>query len=76
MDAEYAPSKSNGRTAVVIGAGMGGLMAAAALSGFFTNVVIVERDELPRQPALRKGVPQFARGRGQCAHARLASDAS
>jgi 2-polyprenyl-6-methoxyphenol hydroxylase-like FAD-dependent oxidoreductase len=60
MDAEYAPSKSNGRTAVVIGAGMGGLMAAAALSGFFTNVVIVERDELPRQPALRKGVPQGA----------------
>ena len=60
MGAEYATSNSIGQTAVVIGAGMGGLMAAAALSGFFTNVVIIESDELPRQPALRKGVPQGA----------------
>jgi glycine/D-amino acid oxidase-like deaminating enzyme len=60
MDAEYATSNSIGQTAVVIGAGMGGLMAAAALSDFFTNVVIIESDELPRQPALRKGVPQGA----------------
>ena len=60
MDTEYATSKSIGQTAVVIGAGMGGLMAAAVLSGFFANVVIIERDELPRQPALRKGVPQGA----------------
>ncbi len=60
VDTEYAASKSIGQTAVVIGAGMGGLMAAAALSDFFTNVVIVESDELPRQPALRKGVPQGA----------------
>ncbi len=60
MGIENAASKSIGQTAVVIGAGMGGLMAAAVLSGFFTNVVIIERDELPTQPTLRKGVPQGA----------------
>jgi 2-polyprenyl-6-methoxyphenol hydroxylase-like FAD-dependent oxidoreductase len=39
---------------------MAGLMAAAVLSKFFTNVIIVERDKLPPEPALRKGVPQGA----------------
>ena len=60
MNSEYADTRSIGQTAVVIGAGMGGLMAAAVLSGYFSNVVIVESDELPGQPALRKGVPQGA----------------
>jgi 2-polyprenyl-6-methoxyphenol hydroxylase-like FAD-dependent oxidoreductase len=60
MDPENTISRSVDQTAVVIGAGMGGFMAAAALSGFFTNVIIVERDELPRKPTLRKGVPQGA----------------
>ena len=49
-----------GEKAIVIGAGMAGLMAAAALSEFFASVVIVERDKLPPKPALRKGVPQGA----------------
>ena len=60
MDTEKTVSKSIGQTAVVIGAGMGGLMAAAALSDFFANVVIIESDELPGRPALRKGIPQGA----------------
>jgi phytoene dehydrogenase-like protein len=49
-----------GQKAIVVGAGMAGLMAAAVLSKFFTNVIIVERDKLPPGPALRKGVPQGA----------------
>jgi len=44
-----------GETAVVVGAGLAGLLTAAALSDFFENVVVVERDRLPTRPGLRKG---------------------
>ena len=50
MNTEFGTSKTVGETAVVIGAGMGGLMAASVLSGFFTNVFIVESDDLPDRP--------------------------
>jgi 2-polyprenyl-6-methoxyphenol hydroxylase-like FAD-dependent oxidoreductase len=46
------------RRAVVAGASMAGLLAARALSVHFDQVTIVERDELPRGPEARKGVPQ------------------
>ena len=36
-----------GQTAVVIGASMGGLLAARTLADFFQQVVIIERDVLP-----------------------------
>ncbi|MBT6277544.1 MAG: FAD-binding protein [Chromatiales bacterium] len=52
-------TKPRGR-AVVIGAGMAGLMAAAALSDAFDEVLILEKDPLPATPAIRKGVPQGA----------------
>lgn len=44
--------------AVVVGAGIGGLLAAAALSARYGRVTIVERDELPSTAAHRRGVPQ------------------
>jgi 2-polyprenyl-6-methoxyphenol hydroxylase-like FAD-dependent oxidoreductase len=47
-----------GRTAVVIGAGTTGLLAAAALARHFAQVTVLERDELPRSPSWRKGSPQ------------------
>jgi 2-polyprenyl-6-methoxyphenol hydroxylase-like FAD-dependent oxidoreductase len=47
-----------GEQAIVVGAGMAGLMAAVVLSDHFSRVVIIERDTLPAEPALRKGVPQ------------------
>jgi 2-polyprenyl-6-methoxyphenol hydroxylase-like FAD-dependent oxidoreductase len=43
---------------VVIGAGMGGLAAAHALSGYADRVTIVERDDLPTRPTTRSGTPQ------------------
>jgi 2-polyprenyl-6-methoxyphenol hydroxylase-like FAD-dependent oxidoreductase len=43
--------------AVIIGASATGLFAAAALAEF-ADVTIVERDELPDGPELRRGVPQ------------------
>jgi len=45
---------------VVIGAGMAGLMAAAVLTEHFAEVAIIEKDDLPRTPQVRKGVPQGA----------------
>jgi 2-polyprenyl-6-methoxyphenol hydroxylase-like FAD-dependent oxidoreductase len=44
-------------TAVVIGAGIGGLAAAAALAEFFSRVIVLERDELPTKPAHRRSLP-------------------
>ena len=44
--------------AVVVGAGMGGLAAAAALRRHVDRVTIVERDDLPVSPTARSGVPQ------------------
>jgi 2-polyprenyl-6-methoxyphenol hydroxylase-like FAD-dependent oxidoreductase len=50
--------KSIGRRAIVVGAGMGGLAAAATLARHFEEVVILERDALPGKAAHRAGTPQ------------------
>ena len=47
-----------GGHALVLGAGMAGLLAARTLSDFFETVTVVERDALPDEPANRRGVPQ------------------
>ena len=44
--------------AVVIGAGMAGLLATRVLSNHFTQVTLVERDLLPDLAQQRRGVPQ------------------
>ncbi len=44
--------------ALVIGAGMAGLMTARVLADFFDQVTLIERDTLPEHPVHRKGVPQ------------------
>lgn len=46
--------------AVVIGGSIAGLLAARVLADVFDQVKIIERDQLPEQPDLRKGVPQSA----------------
>lgn len=55
------------RQAVVIGAGIGGLTAAAAIADHFDQVVVLERDALPTAVAPRAGTPQ-----GHHAHGLLA----
>ena len=47
-----------GEHAVVLGASMGGLLAARVLADFYDDVTVVERDVLPDDPANRRGVPQ------------------
>lgn len=57
-----------GTRAVVVGASMGGMLAARALCDFFEQVIIVERDTLPAMGEHRNGVPQ-----GRHTHALLPS---
>ena len=49
---------SLGKQAVVIGAGIGELAAAGAVSDYFENVIVLERDELPQRAVPRAGTPQ------------------
>ena len=49
---------SSAGSAVVIGASIGGLLAARVLSDRYARVVVVDRDVLPDGPAARRGVPQ------------------
>ncbi|SDD65051.1 NAD(P)/FAD-dependent oxidoreductase [Rhodococcus tukisamuensis] len=53
--------------AVVIGAGVGGLLAARVLSDLYARVTVVERDQPVTEPTARRCVPQ-----GRHAHALLA----
>src|SRR5262245_23556072 len=62
------PMAKCGEHALVIGASLGGLLAARTLSDFYANVTILERDELPDGNGARRGVPQ-----GRHAHGLLAS---
>ncbi|MCP2341423.1 FAD-dependent monooxygenase [Actinomadura rupiterrae] len=50
--------------AVVLGAGIGGLLAARVLSEHYGEVVVVDRDELPDGPEHRRFVPQSHHAHG------------
>jgi 2-polyprenyl-6-methoxyphenol hydroxylase-like FAD-dependent oxidoreductase len=53
-----------GEHAVVLGAGMGGLLAARVLRNHFRRVTVLERDRLPELGVSRKGVPQDRHAHG------------
>jgi 2-polyprenyl-6-methoxyphenol hydroxylase-like FAD-dependent oxidoreductase len=57
-----------GSSAIVVGAGMAGLLAARVLSDHVDQVRILERDRLPREAVVRPSVPQ-----GRHAHVLLAA---
>ncbi|WP_330333560.1 FAD-dependent monooxygenase [Streptomyces sp. NBC_00536] len=46
------------REAVVIGGGLAGMLAAAALAPYADRVTVIERDTLPRTPGSRAFLPQ------------------
>jgi 2-polyprenyl-6-methoxyphenol hydroxylase-like FAD-dependent oxidoreductase len=47
-----------GKHALILGAGMSGLLSARVLSDHFEKVTVMDRDTLPEGPEHRKGVPQ------------------
>jgi 2-polyprenyl-6-methoxyphenol hydroxylase-like FAD-dependent oxidoreductase len=53
-----------GERAVVVGASMGGLLAARVLTEAYERVTVVERDALAGSSGPRKGVPQGWHGHG------------
>lgn len=59
-----------GRHAIVIGASVGGLLAARALADYYEEVTILERDDLPDANEPRKGVPQGRHAHGLLARGR------
>ena len=58
------------RHAVVIGASMGGLLAARVLADAFETVTVVDRDALPPVGEHRRGVPQGRHAHGLLARGR------
>lgn len=62
--------KQIGEHAVVIGASMGGLLAARALADFYATVTVLERDTFPVSDIPRKGVPQGRHAHGLLARGR------
>jgi glycine/D-amino acid oxidase-like deaminating enzyme len=50
-----------GARAVVIGAGIGGLTAAAAIAPFFDHITVLDGDELPDNAETRKAVAEGQR---------------
>lgn len=51
-------SNNVGDHAVIVGASMAGLLAAAAVAPHFTRVTVLEREQLPPAGRGRRGVPQ------------------
>jgi 2-polyprenyl-6-methoxyphenol hydroxylase-like FAD-dependent oxidoreductase len=60
-----------GKDAVVVGAGIGGLLAARVLADAYEKVTVTDRDSLPPDGQNRRGVPQ-----GQHIHVLLPSGAA
>ena len=54
----HRPAADLGDHALVIGAGMSGLLVARVLAEHFDKVTVLDRDQLPDGPETRKGVSQ------------------
>lgn len=59
-------------TVVVIGASIGGLLAAAAAAPFADRVVVLDRDRLPEEPGPRPSTPQAVHSHGLLGGGRVA----
>lgn len=59
-----AARRQGEQRAVVIGGSIAGLLAARVLADHYREVVLLERDELPTSPALRKGTPHAGHTHG------------
>ncbi|GGP16145.1 FAD-dependent oxidoreductase [Oceanobacillus neutriphilus] len=57
-DVNFALVKGKTERTIIIGGGIGGLLAAKVLSDYYDEVLIVDRDDFPEEPENRSGVPQ------------------
>src|SRR3712207_1809425 len=62
-----AMSRQVGDRALVLGGSMAGLVAAQVLADAYSQVTVIDRDQLPKTSTHRRGVPH-----GRHAHALLA----
>ena len=53
-------TRQTGGRAVVLGAGIAGLLAAHVLTESYGQVTVIDRDELPQTPTHRRGIPTAA----------------
>ncbi len=58
------PTVHNGDRVVVLGGSMAGLLAARVLADHFTEVLIVDRDEITKATGYRRGVPHGRHAHG------------
>ncbi|HHY0837626.1 TPA: FAD-dependent oxidoreductase [Bacillus thuringiensis] len=58
MDNQLLYQQQKREKALVIGAGIAGLLTARVLSSYFETVIVIEKDELPQKPSERPGTPQ------------------
>lgn len=56
--ANFTAVEGKKERAIVIGGGIAGLLAAKVLSGYYKEVLIVDRDTFPEKPENRSGTPQ------------------
>ena len=57
-------SRQIGDRAVVLGASLAGLLAARVLADAYTQVTVIDRDQLPQTPMNRRGVPHGRHAHG------------
>ena len=69
-----APMTGTVDRALVIGSSIAGLLAARALSEAYSEVIVLDRDELPYGPVARGGVPQIRHAHGLLAGGREAME--
>lgn len=55
---QIALSEGKRERAIIIGGGIGGLLTARVLADYYTDVLIIDKDEFPSQPVDRTGTPQ------------------
>jgi 2-polyprenyl-6-methoxyphenol hydroxylase-like FAD-dependent oxidoreductase len=68
-------ARQKGNRAIVIGAGIGGMLFARVLADYFEGVTVLERDSLPDNDGPRNGVPQGRHFHGLLAGGCCAMDA-
>lgn len=58
INANVTMTAGSSKRAIIIGGGIGGLLSAKVLSGYYDEVLLVDKDDFPEMPKNRSGAPQ------------------